>query len=146
MDKRLNRDVEKMSSSTGVDREEVKQEVKVEAVAEAGDTRKGIDAAADEEKTEEETDRHEERREETCRYDSYEDISTVVGQSKQDDSVKEADVMTRPHQPLLLHRAPRLGLSRLQKPSGIHDITIIKDISFDEASHSDCEVSFIKEE
>merc|ERR1719221_582080 len=33
------------------------------------------------------------------------------------------------HQPLLLHRAPRLGLSRLQKPCGIHDITIIKYIS-----------------
>ena len=181
MDKRLNRDVEKMSFSTEVVREEVKQEVKVEAVAEAGDTRKGIDAAADEEKTEEETDRHEERREETCRYDSYEDISTVVGQSKQDDSVKEADVMTRPHQPLLLHRAPRyleflktlslfninslqseqaypvsrllftslyhrLGLSHLQKPSGIHDITIIKGISFNEDSQSDGEVSFIKEE
>ena len=38
----------------------------------------------------------------------------------------------------------RLGLSRLQKPSGIHDITIIKDISFNEGSDSD--VSFIKEE
>ena len=171
MDKRLNRDVEKMSFSTEVVREEVKQEVKVEAVAEAGDTRKIIIASADEEKTEEET----------CRYDSYEDISTVVGQFKQDDSVKEADVMTRPHQPLLLHRAPRyleflktlslfninslqseqaypvsrllftslyhrLGLSRLHKPCGIHDVTIIKDISFNEGSQSDGEVPFIKEE
>ena len=107
MDERLNQDVEKMSFSTEVVREEVKQEVKVEAVAEAGDTRKVIIASADEERTEEKTFPHEERRDETCRYDSYEDISTVVGQSKQDDSVKEADVMTRPHQPLLLHRAPR---------------------------------------
>merc|ERR1719320_963306 len=125
MDKRLNWDVEKMSFSTEVAGEEVKQEVKVEAVAEAGDTRKVIIASADEERTEEETCRHEERRDETCRYDSYEDISTVVGQSRQDDSVKEADAITRPHQPLLLHRAPRLGLSRLQKPSGIgiHEIT-----------------------
>ena len=49
MDKRLNRDFEKMSSSTGVNREEVKQVVKVEAVAEAGDSRKVINAAADEE-------------------------------------------------------------------------------------------------
>merc|ERR1719193_2060346 len=76
MDKRLNRDVEKMSSSTGVDREEVKQEVKVEAVAEAGDFRKVINAA-EEERTEEETCRHEERGYEYCRQDSYEDISTV---------------------------------------------------------------------
>ena len=44
---------------------------------------------------------------------------------------------------LLYHR---LGLSRLQKPSGIHDITIIKDISFNEGYQSDGEVSFIKEE
>ena len=107
MDKRLNQDVEKMRSSTGVDREEVKQEVKVEAVAEAGDFRKGIDAGADEERTEEETCRQEERGDEYCRQDSYEDISTVVGQYKQDDPGKETDVMTRLHQPLLLHRAPR---------------------------------------
>ena len=40
----------------------------------------------------------------------------------------------------------RLGLSRLQKPSGIHDITIIKDISFNEDSEAECEVSFVKEE
>ena len=40
----------------------------------------------------------------------------------------------------------RLGLSRLHKPSGIHDVTIIKDISFNEGSQSDGEVSFIKEE
>ena len=106
MDKRLNRDVEKMSSSTGI-QEEFKQEVKVEAVAEAGDPRKVIIAAADEERTEEETCRHEERGEEYYRHDSYEDISTVVGQSKQDDSGRETDVMTRLHQPLLLHRAPR---------------------------------------
>ena len=46
---KLNRDFEKMSSSTGVNREEVKQVVKVEAVAEAGDSRKVINAAADEE-------------------------------------------------------------------------------------------------
>ena len=97
MDKRLNR----------VNREEVKQEVKVEAVAEAGDFRKVIIAAADKERTEEETCRHEERGDEYCRHDSYEDISTVVGQSRQDDSGKETDVLTRPHQPLLLHRAPR---------------------------------------
>ena len=51
---KLNRDFEKMSSSTGVNREEVKQVVKVEAVAEAGDTRKVIIASADEERTEEE--------------------------------------------------------------------------------------------
>jgi len=133
MDKRLNRDFEKMSSSTGVNREEVKQVVKVEAVAEAGDSRKVINAAADEERTEEDT----------CRHDSYEDISTVVGQ---DDPGKETEVMTRLHQPLLLHRAPRLGLSRLHKPSGIHDVTIIKDISFNEGFQSDSEVSFIKEE
>jgi len=133
MDKRLNRDFEKMSSSTVVNREEVKQLVKVKAVAEAGDSRKVINAAADEERTEEET----------CRHDSYEDISTVVGQ---DDPGKETDVMTRLHQPLLLHRAPRLGLSRLHKPSGIHDFTIIKDISFNEGSQSDGEVPFIKEE
>ena len=107
MDKRLNRDVEKMSSSTEVDREEVKQEVKAEAVAEAGDSRKIINSAADEERTEEETCRHEERGDEICRHDSYEDISTVVGQSRQDDSGKGMDVMTRLHQPLLLHRAPR---------------------------------------
>ena len=93
MDKRLNQDVEKMSSSTGVNREEVKQVVKVEAVAE-GDSRKVINAAADEERT----------KEETCRHDSYEDISTVVGQ---DDPGKETEVVTRLHQPLLLHRAPR---------------------------------------
>merc|ERR1719447_1499036 len=124
MDKRLNRDFEKMSSSTGVNREEVKQVVKVEAVAEAGDSRKVINAAADEERTEEDT----------CRHDSYEDISTVVGQ---DDPGKETEVMTRLHQPLLLHRAPRLGLSRLHKPSGIHDVTIIKDISFNEGFQSD---------
>ena len=107
MDRRLNRDVEKMSSSTEVDREEVKQEVKVEAVAEAGDFRKVINSAADEERTEEETCSHEERGDEYCRHDSYEDISTVVGQSKQDDSGKETDVMSRLHQPVLLHRAPR---------------------------------------
>jgi len=145
MDKRLNRDVEKMSSSTGI-QEEFKQEVKVEAVAEAGDPRKVIIAAADEERTEEEICSEEERGDEYCRQDSYEDISTVVGQYKQDDPGKETDVMTRLHQPLLLHRAPRLGLSRLQKPSGIHDITIIKDISFNEGYQSDGEVSFIKEE
>ena len=40
----------------------------------------------------------------------------------------------------------RLGLSRLHKPSGIHDVTIIKDISFNEGSQSDGEVPFIKEE
>ena len=107
MDKRLNRDVEKMSSSTEVDREEVKQEVKVEAVAEVGDSRKIINSAADEERTEEETCRQEERGDDYCRQDSYEDISTVVGQSKQDDSGRETDVMTRLHQPVLLHRAPR---------------------------------------
>merc|ERR1719462_969595 len=145
MEKRLNRDVEK-SSSTGVDREEVKHEVKVEAVAELGVSVKGTIAGADEERTEGETCRHEERGDEYCRHDSYEDISTVVGQSRQDDSGKETDVLTRPHQPLLLHRAPRLGLSRLHKPSGIHDITIIKDISFNEGSQLDGEVSFIKEE
>ena len=44
----------------------------------------------------------------------------------------------------LLNFSDRLGLSRLQKPSGIHDITIVKDISFNEESDSD--VSFIKEE
>ena len=38
----------------------------------------------------------------------------------------------------------RLGLSRLQKPSGIHDVTIIKDVSFNDDSDSD--VSFVKEE
>merc|ERR1719209_505298 len=114
--RRLNRDAEKMSSSTEVDREEVKQEVKVEAVAEAGDSRKVINCAADEERTEEESCPQEERGDEYCRHDSYEDISTVVGQFKQDDSGKEIDVMTRLHQPLLLHRAPRLGLSRLHKP------------------------------
>merc|ERR1719209_1684031 len=144
--RRLNRDVEKLSSSTVVDREEVKQEVKVEAVAEAGDSRKVIIAAADEERTKEETCRHEERGEEYCRHDSYEDISTVVGQSRQGDSRKEMDIMTRLHQPLLLHRAPRLGLSRLHKPCGIHDVTITKDISFNEGSQSDGEVPFIKEE
>ena len=63
-------------------------------MAEAGDSRKVINAAADEERT----------KEETCRHDSYEDISTVVGQ---DDPGKETEVVTRLHQPLLLHRAPR---------------------------------------
>jgi len=117
--------------------QEVKQEIKMEAVGETGHFRKLSHAASDKE-----------RGEGTRRRDSYEDDSAVEGNSKQDDPGKETDVKTRSHlhQPLLLHRAPRLGLSRLQKPSGIHDITIIKDISFDEASHSDCEVSFIKEE
>jgi len=123
--------------STGETCQQVKQEIKMEAAGEAGHSRKLSNAASDKE-----------RGEGTWRRDSYEDDSAVVGNSKQDDPGKETDVKTRSHlhQPLLLHRAPRLGLSRLQKPSGIHDITIIKDISFDEASHSDCEVSFIKEE
>merc|ERR1719318_1949158 len=125
------------NSSTGETCQEVKQEIKMEAVGEAGHSKKLSNAAS-----------HKERDEGTRRLDSYEDDSVVVGNSKKDDPGKETDVKTRSHlhQPLLLHRAPRLGLSRLQKPSGIHDITIIKDISFDEASHSDCEVSFIKEE
>merc|ERR1719204_1044784 len=104
MDKRLNQDVETMSSSTVVNREEFKQKVKVEAVAEAGDFRKVIIAAADKERTEGETCRHEERGDEYCRHDSFEDISTVVCQFRQDDSGKETDVMTTLHQPLLLHR------------------------------------------
>merc|ERR1712037_1078197 len=37
-------------------------------------------------------------------------------------AVAEADDPSR--QPQLLHRAPRLGLSRLQKPSGIHKISL----------------------
>jgi len=71
------------------------------------------------------------------RQDSYENKNNH-------DLGKEGGGLTRSYQPLLLHRAPRLGLSRLQKPSGIHDITIIKDTSFNEGSDSD--VSFIKEE
>jgi len=80
--------------------------------------------------------------EQTLRQDSFEDNSTMESKSKPEDSEKEGGVKS--HQPLLLHRAPRLGLSRLQKPSGIHDISIIKDVSFNEGSDSD--VSFIKEE
>merc|ERR1712192_176398 len=83
---------------------------------------------------------------ETLRQDSYEDNSIMMeSKSKQEESGKQGGVMVKSNQPLLLHRAPRLGLSRLQKPSGIHDITIIKDISFNEGSDSG-DVSFIKEE
>merc|ERR1711928_164031 len=71
--------------------------------------------------------------ERTWRHDSFEENSTLSGQPEQ------TDVVTKCRQPLLLHRPPRLGLSRLQKPSGIHDITIIKDISFNGDSEAECE-------
>merc|ERR550519_505672 len=80
--------------------------------------------------------------EQTLRQDSFEDNSNMESKFKPEDSEKEGGVKS--HQPLLMHRAPRLGLSRLQKPSGIHDLTIIKDVSFNEGSDSD--VYFIKEE
>ena len=82
-------------SSTGETCQEVKQEIKMEAVGEAGHSRK--------------LSNDKERDEGTRRHDSYEDDSVVVGNSKQDDPGKETDVKTRSHlhQPLLLHRAPR---------------------------------------
>ena len=43
---------------------------------------------------------------ETLRQDSYEDIATMENKNKNDFG-KEGSVMTRSHQPLLLHRAPR---------------------------------------
>ena len=85
------------NSSTGETCQEVKQEIKMEAAGEAGHSRKLSNAASDKE-----------RNEGTRR--SYEDDSVVVGNFKQDDPGKETDVKTRSHlhQPLLLHRAPRL--------------------------------------
>ena len=76
----------------------MKQEIKTEAVGEAGHSRKLSNAASDKESGEG-----------TRRHDSYGDYSVVVGNSKQDDPGKETDVKTRSHlhQPLLLHRAPR---------------------------------------
>ena len=86
------------NSSTGETCQEVKQEIKMEAVGGAGHSRKLSNAASDKESGEG-----------TRRHDSYEDDSVVVGNSKQDDPGKETDVKTRSHlhQPLLLHRAPR---------------------------------------
>ena len=83
------------NSSTGETCQEVKQEIKMEAVGEAGHSRK--------------LSNDKERDEGTLRHDSYEDDSVVVGNSKQEDPGKETDVKTRSnlHQPLLLHRAPR---------------------------------------
>jgi len=85
--------------------------------------------------------------EESLRQDSDEDISTMESKSKQKDFGLEDGIVVKSYQPLalLLNRAPRLGLSRLQKPSGIHDITIIKDVSFNKDYDYD-DVSFIKEE
>ena len=78
------------NSSTGETCQEVKQEIKMEAVGEARHSRK--------------LSNDQERDEGTRRHDSV-----VVGNSKQDDPGKETDVKTRSHlhQPLLLHRAPR---------------------------------------
>ena len=86
------------NSSTGETCQEVKQEFKMEAVGEAWHSGKLSNAVSDKVKGEG-----------TRRRDSYEDDSTVVGNSKQDDPGKETDVKTRSHlhQPLLLHRAPR---------------------------------------
>ena len=86
------------NSSTGETCQEVKQEIKMEAVGEAGHSRKLSNAASDKE-----------RGEKTWRRDSYGDDSVVVGNSKQDDPGKETDVKngSHLHQPLLLHRAPR---------------------------------------
>merc|ERR1712010_19547 len=84
---------------------------------------------------------------ESLRQDSYEDISTMESKSKQKDFGLEDGIVVKSYQPLalLLNRAPRLGLSRLQKPSGIHDTTIVKDVSFNKDYDYD-DVSFIKEE
>jgi len=129
MEKRVRGGVKNEISNTGEIRKEVKREIKMEAVVEAGDSGKVKGTVADME-----------RDERTWRHDSFEENSTLSGQPEQ------TDVVTKCRQPLLLHRPPRLGLSRLQKPSGIHDITIIKDISFNEDSEAECEVSFVKEE
>ena len=84
--------------STGETCQEVKQEFKMEAVGEAGHSRKLSNAASDKKSGEG-----------SRRHDSYGDDSVVLGNSKQDDPGKETDVKTRSHlhQPLLLHRAPR---------------------------------------
>ena len=86
------------NSSTGETCQEMNQEFKMEAVGEAWHSGKLSNAVSDKVKGEG-----------TQRPDSYEDDSTVVGNSKQDDPGKETDVKTRSHlyQPLLLHRAPR---------------------------------------
>jgi len=129
MEKRVRGGVENGISSTGEIRKEVKREIKMEAVVEAEDSGKVKVTVADME-----------RDERIWRHDSFEENSTLSGQPQL------TDVVTKCRQPLLLHRPPRLGLSRLQKPSGIHDITIIKDISFNGDSEAECEVSFVKEE
>jgi len=129
MEKKVRDGVENGISSTGEIRKEVKREIKMEAVVEAEDSGKVKVTVADME-----------RDERIWRHDSFEENSTLSGQPQL------TDVVTKCRQPLLLHRPPRLGLSRLQKPSGIHDITIIKDISFNGDSEAECEVSFVKEE
>jgi len=129
MEKRVRGGVKNGISSTGQIRKEVEREIKMEAVVEAEDSGKVKVTVADME-----------RDERIWRHDSFEENSTLSGQPQL------TDVVTKCRQPLLLHRPPRLGLSRLQKPSGIHDITIIKDISFNGDSEAECEVSFVKEE
>ena len=86
------------NSNTGETCQKVKQEFKMEAVGETGHSGKLSNAASGKESGDG-----------TGRRDSYEEDSTVVGNSKQDDPGKEIDVKTRSlrQQPLLLHRAPR---------------------------------------
>ena len=86
------------NSSNGETCQKVKQEFKMEAVGETGHSGKLSNAASGKESGDG-----------TGRRDSYEEDSTVVGNSKQDDPGKETDVKTRSlrQQALLLHRAPR---------------------------------------
>ena len=80
------------NSSTGETCQEMNQEFKMEAVGEAWHSGKLSNAVSDKVKGEG-----------TQRPDSYEDDSTVVGNSKQDDPGKETDVKTRSHRHQPLH-------------------------------------------
>ena len=91
MKKSVRGGVENGISSTGEIRKEVKREIKMDALVEAEDSGKVKVTVADME-----------RDERTWRHDSFEENSTLSGQPE------HTDVVTKCHQPLLLHRPPRL--------------------------------------